>query len=340
MRKTNDWVSFLSKNNKKYLKKSAKTHLTTGKVRIKENIDIFKCPVCGGRMYLDDFKSIICYNNARARHCFDLSKRGYVNLLLKPPKCKYDKEMFVSRNIICKMGFFDPLIEFIVGLIDKTISNSNYNTTTNNDSITKRHIRILDAGCGDGYHLSQVVKGLQEKQEIHLQGVGIDISKDGIQVAAKNQKDIIWCVADLAQIPFMDKKFDIILNILSPSNYSEFSRITRNEGVLIKVVPNSGYLKELRNILYQGTSRELYSNEEIIEHFNRNFKIIDTQKVLYNVPVSREELIHLIKMTPLSWGVADERIGRALAGKISNITVDFTVITGKSRLSNPRQFLN
>lgn len=310
----------MSKDDNKYLEKNAKMHLTTGKVKIKENVDIFKCPVCGDRMHLDDYKSIICLNN----HCFDISRRGYVNLLLKPSKYKYDKELFESRNIICKMGFFDPLIESIVCLICNNVSNSD----SNNISCT----RILDAGCGEGYHLSQVMEKLQEKQDIRSQGVGIDISKDGIQIASKNYKDIIWCVADIAKIPFMDKKFDVVLNILSPSNYSEFSRITRSEGVLIKVVPNSGYLKELRNILYQGTNRELYSNEKVIEHFNRNFEITETQKVLYNVSVSREELSHLIKMTPLSWGVTEEITKEVLDSRIDNITVDFTIIIGKSQL--------
>ncbi|TYP47429.1 putative RNA methyltransferase [Thermosediminibacter litoriperuensis] len=97
----------MSKNNKKHFEKDDKVYLTTGKINIKENIDIFKCPVCDDRMYLDEFKSIICLNN----HRFDISKRGYVNLLLKSSKYKYDKEMFESRNIICKMGFFDCFLQ-------------------------------------------------------------------------------------------------------------------------------------------------------------------------------------------------------------------------------------
>jgi len=155
-----------------------------------------------------------------------------------------------------------------------------------------------------------------------------------IKIAAKNYKDIIWCVADLARIPFMDKKFDVVLNILSPSNYSEFSRIIHSNGVLIKVVPDSGYLKELRNALYQGTRREPYSNEKVINHFKENFKITAAQKVLYNVPVSREDLGCLIKMTPLSWRVTEETIRKVLDSGIDSITADFTVIVGKSKSSN------
>ena len=52
---------------------------------------------------------------------------------------------------------------------------------------------------------------------------------------------------------------------------------------------------------------------------------------MYNVSVNREELSHLIKMTPLSWRASDEAIRKALDGKIDRITADFTVIIGKSR---------
>ena len=41
----------------------------TGRAKISENIDIFMCPICGSRMYLKGFKSIICLNG----HCFDIS---------------------------------------------------------------------------------------------------------------------------------------------------------------------------------------------------------------------------------------------------------------------------
>lgn len=308
-------------SNKNHLVNVGNEDINTGKTGFKENIDIFKCPVCDGRMHLNEFKSLVCLNN----HCFDISRKGHVNLMLKSSKYKYDKEVFESRNKVCHTGFFDPLTESIVSIIDESISGGIFNNTSN--------IRILDAGCGDGYHLFQVVNRLQKKHAIHFRGVGVDISKDGILIAARNYKGIVWCVADLAKLPFMDNKFDIILNILSPSNYSEFNRITRNEGILIKVVPGSGYLKELRNTLYQGTDREAYSNEKVIEHFSRNFEVMDTRKIVYSFAVNREELGHIIKMTPLSWGVKEEIVSNLYNSNIDSITADFTVIAGKSKLS-------
>jgi len=301
-------------NDKKLLNEGVKGHLTTGKIKIKENIDVFICPVCGEAMGLDDNKSLICSN----RHCFDISKRGYINLLLNSPKSQYDKELFQARNAICEMGFFNPLTQSIVLLAGKNISK-----------IKSQSIRILDAGCGEGFHLSEIIGGLINTTGLNIQGVGIDISKEGVQIASKNHKDIIWCVANLAKIPFADRRFDIVLNILSPSNYSEFGRIICNDGMLIKVVPGSDYLKELRQTFYENTDKKTYSSERVVEHFSKNFDIVDTKKLKYSVKINKDELKHLIRMTPLSWGVTNETIDRAFKKGIDCVTADFTIMIGK-----------
>ncbi|RBO11051.1 methyltransferase domain-containing protein, partial [Pantoea sp. 3_1284] len=83
-------------------------------------------------------------------------------------------------------------------------------------------------------------------------GIGIDLAKEGIAAASKAYPDIIWSVADLAAMPFADAQVDAILNILSPANYAEFSRLLKPGGVVMKVVPESGYLLELREAFYDG----------------------------------------------------------------------------------------
>src|SRR5690606_1726201 len=148
-----------------------------------------------------------------------------------------------------------------------------------------------------------------------LKGVGVDISKEGILLASKNYFDIIWCVADLANLPFMDSQFDVILNILSPANYEEFNRTLKDDGILIKVIPGNSYLKELRDIFYDGTEKEVYSNDEVIEHCSKNLKILDIREVSYDKKIGEEELVYLINMTPLSWTVTDAKIAQAFKAK-------------------------
>ena len=284
------------------------------KNKIYENIHIFKCPICSNKMDIYNFKSLICSRN----HCFDLSKNGYVNFLLNSSKTEYDKAMLKSRNIICKNVFFEPMVEGISEIIVKY--------TGDNASLKNN---ILDVGCGEGSHLNQIINKLHNKSKINYEGVGIDISKEGIQIASKEYPDNIWCVGDLAKSPFMDKKFDVILSILSPSNYSEFNRIISNTGILIKVVPGSYYLKELRKVFYDKTDRQTYSNEKVLRHFNNNFHLIGKERIYYTVELDKESLENLIKMTPLSWRVSKEKIQKAINIGLGSITVDFTIMYGK-----------
>lgn len=305
---------FMSKNNSRFPEKNYNVHLSTGKIKINENINLFKCPICGNRMFLNELKSIYCLNN----HCFDISKRGYVNLLLKSIKSHYDKKLFESRNIICRSSFFKPIIECISDMIIEGMGNINSN-----------NIKIVDAGCGEGSHLTKVIDSLHSKNNANFLGVGIDISKEGIQIASRDYPNNIWCVADLARMPFMDGQFNAVLNILTPSNYTEFYRIITDEGLLIKVVPGSKYLKELRSLFYNKTDKQTYSNERIIKYFSSNFNILSTENIEYKTMVNKENLKHLINMTPLSWGIAHEEVQKVLNLGINEITVDMTIILGK-----------
>lgn len=257
---------------------------------------------------------MICQNN----HCFDIARTGYINLLTRPVKTEYDKELFSSRNIINDSGFFGPMLEIVRDLILEHI-----------ERFDAREVKILDAGCGEGSHLGRIINGLSDKIAGNIQGVGVDISKEGILMASKIFWDIIWCVGDIANLPFADGQFDVVLNILSPSNYGEFSRVLNDNGVLIKVIPGSNYLKELRNIFYDNKDKRVYSNEKIIEHFKENFRILDRKDIHYTVKISKDNLKHLMRMTPLSWNVTDDRIEQVLNRNINSITVDYTVVVGK-----------
>ena len=298
----------MSKDDNKCL--DSKKH-SVRKMKFKDNISVFKCPVCGNKMDIRDMESLICMDG----HCFDIARRGYVNLLQNQWKSKYDKNMFEARSAICRLGFFDPMIEQIGNIIMELT-----NTVK---------IKILDAGCGEGFHLAQVISYLQNKKTFDIQGLGIDISKEGIQMASRDYPNIIWCVADLAKLPFMKNKFDVVLNILSPANYGEFRQILKQDGVLIKIVPGSSYLAELRSIFYDETDKQSYSNEEVIELFKDNFKIRETQNLKYRVPLNKDSLNQLIEMTPLSWGASDEKIKHVLDSGISKVKVDLTIMVGQ-----------
>jgi len=232
-------------------------------------------------MSMGESTSLICVN----RHYFDISKNGSIHLLstlLKPTK--YDKTMFEARRVVFKSGLYRKMTEPIIRVFSHRA-----------DKKHAQPIKIMDAGCGEGSHLALLIDALRSRGHEAL-GVGIDLSKEGIRMASRNYPGHIWCVADLAQCPFMDRQYDMILNIFSPSNYSEFVRLLHEDGFLVKVVPETGYLKELREAFYPETYRQTYSNERVVAHFSKHFCLVEERRIRYTERLDTTGLENLIHM--------------------------------------------
>ncbi|WP_189023636.1 methyltransferase domain-containing protein [Paenibacillus albidus] len=264
-------------------------------------------------MEVAKFQSFICSRG----HCYDLSKYGTLNFSRREVKTKYDKRLFAARRAICQSGFYDPLYE----IIGQRIAASG--------SGRPQGVRLLDAGCGEGSHLTAILDNIAGSTQTEPLGVGIDLSKEGIISAARAYRNSIWCVADLARCPFADKGFDFILNILSPSNYSEFHRMLSREGEVIKVIPGRDYLGELREQIRKPLNTQAYSNKRTLERFKDHFANMDVEHLRYSLPVSSSLLDSLLNMTPLLWGVEEEQVERIRVKGLQQITVDLTLLCGR-----------
>lgn len=280
-------------------------------------LNLLRCPLCHSPMELIHKKSLICHGN----HCFDLAKQGYVNLLSHGVKTKYNKHLFEARKQLTQSGFFEPLTEAISQLI----------LACSLQAQQGQELRILDAGCGEGSHLADIQQKLAQSLGKEPYSVGMDLAKEGIQMAARDYTTGFWCVADLAQCPFGEEQFDVILNILSPANYSEFARILRDDGLVIKVVPEKDYLKELREIFFAQTDKQDYSNKQTVELFQNHLELFQTVPLHYSLLLEQPLLSSLVQMTPLAWGASEAQIQEALNLKSLNITVALTILLGKKR---------
>ncbi|MDD9269278.1 putative RNA methyltransferase [Paenibacillus sp. GCM10023248] len=274
--------------------------------------EIFICPLCKKQMQMIHLRSLVCSN----QHCFDIAKQGYMNLLSRASNTKYDQKIFEDRRVISKRGLFNPLHAAVSDIIRSQLPSY-------------EPISILDAGCGEGTHLNNILIEIKRKKLNPLLAVGIDISKEGIRLAAAEYSDVIWCVADIANSPFANQQFKFILNILSPANYSEFQRLMTDHGLVIKVVPERDYLKELREIFYQGSDKQVYSNSLTIRHFSEQFKLLDVASIRYQVNLSGPLIEPLLGMTPLSWGTSKERIEKIARMNLKQVTMDFKILIGK-----------
>lgn len=239
-----------------------------------------------------------------------------MNLLSRSIKTKYDKQMFESRRIVYRNGFFQPLIAKLGERIINQLPSKS------------ERIKVLDAGCGEGSLLSSIQEKVAGESAIDLLAVGMDLSKEAIYAASRQYANGIWCVADIAKPPFAGEQFHFILSVLSPSHYDQFQRLLADDGLVIKVIPESGYLQELREIFYGQTERQVYSNKSTLARFRNNFALVDIQRLQYHVTLDSSLVQHLVQMTPLSWGTTEERVQKVLAMKEAGITVDLTILIG------------
>jgi len=265
------------------------------KKTIQKNIDFFKCPLCGTPFGFDEdsggmpgtpspTNSLKCQNN----HSYDISKKGYINLFNGYTKIvkTYDKKLFSARKKISDAGLYGKLCEKLYEIINNI-----------------DHKSILDAGCGCGNLTVDIFENTGKNLTF-----AVDLSKDGIDFAAGSycEDNILWIVGNLNNLPVADNKIDIILNIMSPANYAEFIRILKPGGVLLKVMPDADYLKELRHFIYKENDKNEYSNKDVLSNLAENMTISDIIDVNYTHKVLSENIPDLFEMTPLTANI-DER---------------------------------
>ena len=264
----------------------------------------FACPICQEDLTLVE-SSLKCSN----RHSFDLAKFGYVNLA---PQIKqstnYDKENFQNRQQILEAGFYQAILETISDLL----TNSKTSQT------------ILDIGCGEGFYSRKLQESHSDKTFY-----AFDISKDSVQIAAKSEPNwaVNWFVGDLARLPIKDASMDILLDIFSPANYSEFRRVLSKDGILIKVIPTENHLIEIRQMVQDQLTKKDYSNQDIKEHFQEYFSIQSRQIASLIKPITAEQRQALLAMTPLLFHVDHTKIDWS---QLTEITIESEILIGKA----------
>ena len=242
---------------------------------------IISCPFCFASVVLKN-NSIICSNN----HTFDISKKGTV-IFYRTSKLKknkiYDNNLFINRRKFINCGFYDELHSEISKII------AQYNAKT-----------ILDMGSGEGTHDIKIIKRLNNKS---IKLIGLDLAKDGIDLANDFiSNNYIGIVGDLNQLPFKDNTIDLILNILSPANEKEMSRVLKREGIIIKITPKTEYLCELRKAL----KIKNYENESIINNnIKEKYDVLIKKEIINTYSIDNENLKYLINMTPLMNNIND-----------------------------------
>lgn len=258
----------------------------------------FLCPVCRQPLFRDG-GSLRCAQ----RHAYDIARQGYVNLLRHRPDTLYeDKTLFAARRAVYEAGFFDPVARAIRAALPQGV--------------------VLDAGCGEGSMLERITAGGRG-------GIGLDIARPAVQMAAGAYKRHAWCVGDVCALPLGDASVDGVLNMLTPANYLSFARVLRPGGLLLKVVPNPGHLLEVRKAA--GKALPESEAEETDHGLTKRFAPAGRQTLRYTVACDEALAQQVFAMTPLTAHTTLQ------GAPPTSVTVDVTLLIGRKEPAHAAQ---
>lgn len=265
---------------------------------------MFVCPLCGGA--LSDTAPV---RRCPAGHCFDRAKEGYVNLLLsqKSKEAHHgdDKRMVAARRRFLDKGHYRCLQQAVVDAAREY-------------AVPKA--RVLDAGCGEGYYTAAVDAALTEAG-LAPAVAGVDISKEAVKQAGRRDRALELAVASVFRLPVADGGADLVLSLFAPKAEAEWHRVLSADGVVIRAVPLTRHLFELKAAVYDHPYENPPEDPAMV-----GFALVAQHTVEHTLSLdSTEDITDLFSMTPYYYktGAADQQKLTALSRL--DVTLSFGV---------------
>lgn len=257
------------------------------------------CPICKNPLVKKD-RSFTCEN----RHCFDISKEGYVNLLHGKNKSGSligdNRDMALSRRDFLSKDYFSALSEGLIGMIKE---------------YTDGLPILCDICCGEGWY------GEQVKNNISCELISFDISKEMLRLCAKRKKSDFCFVANGNSIPLESGSVDLAFHLFAPFQEKEFSRIIKKDGIILTAVAGENHLFELKELLYDTP----YKNDEAPPQVE-TLKLINKRKFTKKVTLtSKDDIQALFRMTPYYYHTSDKDKAKIESLETLEVTTEFVV---------------
>lgn len=263
---------------------------------------LLRCPLCHSALTALG-SSLVC----AGRHTFDLSKKGAVNFVPGQKALKYTGELFQARGRILAGGFYEPLADQLRRILETM-------------PLSDGGLTLLDAGCGQGYYSKLLA---DDGHRV----LGFDLSPEAIALASAGEHRANFFVGDLTNIPVIDHSVDVVLDILTQANYTEFHRVLKPHGRLIKVIPGVDYLREIRALLGDQLDAAKPA-APVADHFERHFPLLGSRSLHYTLPLDPSQAKDFVTMTPMTFHIDTARLSLA---QLNSITIDLRILVGGSK---------
>ncbi|MGN0447119.1 MAG: putative RNA methyltransferase [Acutalibacteraceae bacterium] len=258
------------------------------------------CPVCGKKLYKEN-RSFFCEN----RHCFDMAKEGYVNLLTGKHKSGEligdNKSMAQSRRQFLNKNYFSALSDTLISLAKKYAPEK--------DAV------CCDICCGEGYYSDKLLGSFPCTM------LCFDISREMVRLCAKRKNGSTCFVASSNKIPIENSSVDFAFHLFAPFFEDEFLRIIKDGGVLLTAVAGENHLFELKQALYESP----YKNDEAPPE-TKKLKLLDKVKVSKKIALNqKQDIDDLFKMTPYYYHTSDNDKSKLESLNQLKITTEFVI---------------
>ncbi|MGN0696985.1 MAG: putative RNA methyltransferase [Oscillospiraceae bacterium] len=242
-------------------------------------MSLLKCPVCGD-ILVNNKKSYVCSKG----HSFDISSKGYVNLLLSGQmnaKLPGDNKMMVNaRADFLSKGYYSHLADEVSRAVSDSFSGG----------------AVLDAGCGEGYYTENIYNALSGLN-FPFDMVGIDISKFACARAARRFAHNDNCeiaAASIFHLPLEDNSCECVVTMFAPFCREEFFRVLKSGGRLVMAIPAEDHLINLKSAVYD----EPYKNHTS-DYAVEGFDFLGSRRVSREIFIDNtDDIRSLFSMTP------------------------------------------
>ena len=248
-------------------------------------MSIFTCPVCGQRLEKEGAQM-----KCPSGHSYDISRRGYVNLLMSQASSKKrhgdDGEMVSARTRFLSSGHYDILRDEVSRIASELLPSGG---------------TVVDIGCGECYYTEHLAKTFADKS-IPCEIYGVDISKKALDAAGKRNCGVSLAVASAFSLPIADESTDLILNLFAPHEPKEFGRIAASGAKMIRVFPLRRHLWGLKEAVYD------VPYENIIDTLDfSGFRLLYKTELAYSIHLSsNEQIVDLFSMTPYCYKTSEK----------------------------------
>ena len=240
-------------------------------------MSLFVCPLCGGALS-EEANRRVCPRG----HSFDRAREGYVNLLLSQKSHAAhhgdDVRMVAARRRFLERGYYAGIRDALTSLcLDRA----------------EKGVRVLDAGCGEGYYTAAVAAALH-RAGCEPQTAGADISREAVRQAGKRDRTLEWAVASVFRLPVAAGGVDLLLSLFAPKAPEEWARVLRPGGTLCRVVPLENHLFELKEAVYASPYKDTPEEPAL-----PGFRLLRTERVREKPELtSAGDIADLFAMTP------------------------------------------